>query len=339
MIIVAPDSYKDCLPSAEVAAAIVSALEERLPGEKIVSLPLADGGEGTAEVLTQAMGGRLEEAVVSDPLGRPVTARYGIAGDTAIIEAAQACGLQRLTPAERNPLRTHSRGLGELLLAAREQGCRRFLVGLGGSATCDGGAGLLAVPGIREALEGTEITVLCDVDNPFTGPTGAARVFAPQKGASPEEVEILEARMVQLAAHILENTGVDVRTLPGAGAAGGLGGALAAYFGARLQPGIEAVLDAVGFDRLAAGARLVITGEGKSDRQTLSGKAPFGVLRRSSAVPVALLSGRIEDADALREAGFSALVEVSPRYLPLETLLRPDVARRNLRAAVAFIEF
>lgn len=337
MIIVAPDSYKDCLPAAEVAAAIASALEERLPGEQIVSLPLADGGEGTAEVLTRALGGRLAEAVVSDPLGRPVTALFGVAGDLAVIEAAQACGLQRLSPAERNPLRTSSRGLGELLLAARTQGCRRFLVGLGGSATCDGGAGLLAVPDLSEALDGAEITVLCDVDNPFTGPTGAARVFAPQKGASPAEVEILEARMVQQAAHILEHTGVDVRTLPGAGAAGGLGGALAAYFGARLQPGIEAVLDAVGFDHLAAGARLVITGEGKSDRQTLSGKAPFGVLRRSGSVPVALLSGRIEDADALRQAGFSTLVEVSPRDLPLQTLLQPDVARRNLRAAAISI--
>ena len=338
MIIVAPDSYKDCLPSAEVTVAIVSALEERVPGEQIISLPLADGGEGTAEVLTAAMGGRFEEAVVSDPLGRPVTARYGIAGDTAVIEAAQACGLQRLSPAERKPLRTSSRGLGELLLAARSQSCRRFLIGLGGSATCDGGAGLLAVPGLREALEGISITVLCDVDNPFTGPTGAARVFAPQKGASPGEVEMLEARMVQQAARILDETGVDVNALPGSGAAGGLGGALAAYFGARLQRGIDAVLDTAGFDRLVAGARLVITGEGKSDRQTLSGKAPFGVLRRSGTVPVILLSGRIEDADALREAGFSALVEVSPRDLPLTTLLRPDVARQHLRAAIASIE-
>lgn len=242
MILVAPDSYKECLPSADVAAAIASALEELLPGEKILSLPLADGGEGTAEVLTRAMGGQMAEAVVPDPLGRPVTARYGIADETAIVEAAQACGLQLLVPRERNPLLTSSRGLGELLLTARTQGCHRILIGLGGSATCDGGAGMLSVPGIREALEGTEMVVLCDVDNPFTGPAGAARVFAPQKGASPEDVELLEDRMLQQASKILQDTGIDVTDLPGAGAAGGLGGALTAYFEARLQPGIEAVL-------------------------------------------------------------------------------------------------
>ena len=334
MIVVAPDSYKDCLPSAEVAATLVSAIEEYLPGEKILSLPLADGGEGTTEVLTRAMGGRLAGTIVSDPLGRPVTACFGIAGDTAIVEAAQACGLQRLAPEERNPLRTGSRGLGELLLAARAEGCRHFLVGLGGTATCDGGAGMLSVPGLRDALAGTDMVVLCDVDTPFTGPTGAARVFGPQKGASPEEVELLEERMLRQTARIQRETGRDVTSLPGSGAAGGLGGALTAYFGARLQAGIEAVLDAVGFDALVAGARLVITGEGKSDRQTLSGKAPYGVLRRSGSVPVLLLSGRIEDADALREAGFCALVEVSPRNLPLPTLLRPDQARQHLRAAL-----
>ena len=294
-------------------------------------MPLADGGEGTVDVVTRALRGEICRAVVCGPLGRQVDARFGIAGDTAVIEVAQACGLQLLQPFERNPLIATSRGVGELLLAAREHDCRHFIIGLGGTATCDGGAGMLEVPGLRDAMAGASIELLCDVDNAFLGPRGAARVFAPQKGASPEDVEVLESRMADMAARILNDTGVDVSDVPGAGAAGGLGGALMAYFGARLQGGIDRILDILGFDKAVADADFVITGEGKSDGQTLSGKAPYGVLRRSGSVPVVLLSGRIENPEALLAAGFHKVLESSPRNLPLETLLNPAIARSNLR--------
>lgn len=334
MIIVAPDSFKECLSSREVARAISSALGERFPGAEIVEMPLADGGEGTVDVVTRALGGEILSARVCGPLGLQVDALYGIAGDTAVIEVAQACGLQLVEPSERNPLVATSRGVGELLLAAREHGCGHFIIGLGGTATCDGGAGMLSVPGLREAMAGASVELLCDVDNPFLGPCGAARVFAPQKGASPSDVEVLESRMASMAARFLSETGVDVSAVPGAGAAGGLGGALMAYFGARLQGGIDRILDILGFDKAVASADMVITGEGKSDAQTLSGKAPYGVLKRSGSVPVVLLSGRIENRDALLAAGFHTVLESSPGNLPLSTLLTPSVALSNLRAAI-----
>lgn len=340
-IIAAPDSFKDCLSAPQVADAIASALEEqracgRLPaGTEILRFPVADGGEGTATLLTEALGGQTVPCEVSGPLGTPVEARYGVAGSTAVIEIAEACGLQRLRPEERDPLRTTTRGVGQLLLDARRNGCDKFLVCLGGSATCDGGAGMLEVPGLAEAMRGAQVTLLCDVDNPFLGPDGAAQVFAPQKGASPADVAILEARMKAMASRLARETGTDVSGLPGAGAAGGLGGAFMACFQAKRQSGIDAVLDALQFDKALEGAALVITGEGRSDRQTLAGKAACGVLRRSGDVPVALLAGRIDDPAALRSAGFSMLVEVSPRDLPLSAALLPGVATSNIRSAVA----
>jgi glycerate kinase len=351
-VLVAPDSFKECLSSVEVASTVAAALKKAIPEAAIVEMPLADGGEGTVDVVTRALGGSIRRAQVCGPLGRQVDARYGIiaavtsgsgaescfSGPVAVIEVAQACGLQLLKVDERNPLKASSRGVGELLMAAREHGCRHFIIGLGGTATCDGGAGMLEVPGLKEAMSGVSIELLCDVDNPFLGSRGAARVFAPQKGASHEDVEILECRMADMASRILRETGVDVSAVPGAGAAGGLGGALMAYFGARLRGGIDRILDIIGFDEAVASADLVITGEGKSDAQTLSGKAPFGVLRRSGSVPVVLLSGRIENRDALLAAGFTRVLESSPRNLPLATLLDPTVARANLFAAAKAIQ-
>ena len=334
-IIVAPDSFKGCLPAAEVARVVASALRERFPDRDVVELPLADGGEGTLDVLVRALGGAFCRAEVHDPLGRMVSARFGLCGDTAVIEVAEACGLQLLTPSERNPLVASSYGVGELLLAARERGARHFLIGLGGTATCDGGEGMLQVPGLREALQGCTLELLCDVDNPFIGPRGAARVFAPQKGASPASVEVLERRLEALAGRFCVETGVDVRALPGAGAAGGLGGAFMAYFGAACVSGIDKVLELVHFGELKQGANLIITGEGKSDRQTLSGKVPLGVLRHAQGIPVVLLSGRIEDREALLAAGFSQLIQVSPPALSLSEAIKPAIAKENLRLATA----
>ena len=194
-------------------------------------------------------------------------------------------------------------------------------------------AAISALPGVREMKGKISVEILCDVDAPFIGPRGTVRVFAPQKGASPEDVEILETRMTALAGQIFEETGVKVADLPGAGAAGGLGGAFVAYFGGKLVSGIERVLALTGFEKAVEGADLIITGEGRSDLQTLMGKVPAGVLRHSHGVPVMLLSGRIEDADELERAGFRGLFEASPRSMPLAEALHPNVARTNLSVA------
>lgn len=314
---------------------MAAGVREACPSASITQLPLADGGEGTVEVLTAALGGEIRTATVSDPLGRPVEAAFGIAGNTAVIEIAAACGLPLLRPEERHPLQTTSRGVGELLLAARASGCRRFLVGLGGSATCDGGMGMLEVSGLRDALRGCEVEILCDVDNPLLGPAGAARVFAPQKGARPEEVEELEARLTDFAARTEAATGIDVASLPGAGAAGGLGAAFLAWFGARRSSGIARVLELTGFPAKAAAADLILTGEGRSDRQTLRGKLPLGVLRAAKGTPVWLVSGAIENAAELQAAGFARLITVTPSEMPLQEAMKPETARRLLRQAVS----
>jgi len=332
-IVVAPDSFKECMASPEVAACMVEGVKEKWPGAEVREVPLADGGEGTLDILASAMRARPMQADVHDPLGRPVTARYSIAGETAIIEVAQAIGLSLLKADERNPLTATSAGLGELLIEAHENGCRHFLVALGGTATCDGGEGMLNVPGI-ERLKDSRFEILCDVEAPFIGPKGAARVFAPQKGASPRDVEILEARLTDLARELQTSTGVDVANLPGAGAAGGLGGAFMAFFRADKRQGIARILDLVGFSEAIQGADLILTGEGKSDAQTLMGKVPMGVLGKANGIPVALLSGRIEDREALAQAGFGPILEISPRSIALSEAMKPQVAADNIRRAV-----
>ena len=292
---------------------------------------MADGGEGTVV----ALGSETVRTVVSDPLGRPVEAAYGINGDTAVIEVAAACGLTLLKPWERNPLLTTSRGVGEMILDAIGRGCRRFLIGLGGSATNDGGRGMVEVPGLLEAARGLDFTVACDVDTPFVGPAGASRVFGPQKGAGPEDVEVLEGRLREYALEIFKETGVDVRDMPGAGAAGGLGGAFRAWLGADLRRGVDMVLDAIGFDRIIEGADLVITGEGRSDAQTPRGKTPSGVLERAKRqnIPVVLLSGAVEDCPELRAMGFCRIVEATPPGTPPEEALKAEIASENIRKA------
>lgn len=334
-IIVAPDSYKGCLSAKEVAGVISETIRESCPDAEIITIPLADGGEGTVDILSEALGGNFQTATVTDPLGRKVQAKYAVKGDTAIIEVAEACGMKLLSKAELNPLKASTRGVGELLIAARKEGANHFIIGLGGTATCDGGEGMMALSGIREALSGARIELLSDVDNPFTGKDGAARVFAPQKGAIGADIELLEQRLTAIAQKILRETGRDIANLPGAGAAGGLGGALVGWFGATISSGIDRILDLVCFDELIKGADLIITGEGKSDLQTLHGKVPLGVLRRANGTPVTLVSGRIDAPKELLEAGFSRLIEVTPREMPLHIALQPASAIANLRAALS----
>ena len=336
-VVVAPDSFKECLDAGEVASAIAEGIFSVSPDAEVRLVPLSDGGEGMAEILTESFGGELVPVKVTGPVGETVEARFGGVGKTAILDVASACGLNLVPKEKRNPLFTTSVGVGELIAVAIQSGCEELLIGLGGSATCDGGEGMMSVPGLRNMASGVKIKALCDVDNPFLGPDGAARVFGPQKGADPQMVEVLEKKMELQAGKILSQTGIDVSMMPRAGAAGGLGGALHAYLGAELVPGIETMLDVVGFDKEIIDADLIITGEGTSDLQTLSGKVPMGVLRRSMGIPVFLLSGRVKDRDSLLAAGFAAALQVTPDGIPISEAIKPDIAKANLRLAATRI--
>lgn len=359
-IVIASDSFKGSLSSEEVARAAAKAVRARFPSCEVAELSVADGGEGTSVALTQSLGGSFVSCSVHDPLGRPTGASYGIAGDTAIIEMAAASGLPLLSKEERNPLVTSTFGTGEMIADALFRGCRRFLVGIGGSATNDGGTGMLAALGVRfldtdgaaiepcggslayiaridlsamlPALREASFTVACDVDTPFCGPEGASAVFAPQKGATEAQVAELEAGMASFAALVRSSLGVDIADMPGAGAAGGLGGAFHAFLGAMLCSGIDMVLDAAGFDSLLAGASLVITGEGKADSQTPKGKTATGILRRAKAagVPALLIAGKVGSSPELLGMGFKDILQVTPEGMPLEEAMQPEVASDNI---------
>jgi glycerate kinase len=332
-IIVAPDSFKECLSAEDVARAIASGITSVYPEAKASCVPLSDGGEGMAGILTERSHGEVVTVPVSGPMGGIVQAWFGKSGKTAILDVASACGLQLVPSEKRNPLLATSEGVGELIRAAVLAGCDELIIGLGGSATCDGGEGMMAVPGLRDLVAGVRIHALCDVDNPFLGANGAARVFSPQKGADPQMVEELEKLMEERAARILSETGIDVSRMPRTGAAGGLSGALHAFLGADLVSGIDEVLNIVGFDKEILDAEYIISGEGVSDLQTLSGKVPMGVLKRSRRVPVYLLSGRIREKESILAAGFSGLFQVTPEDMPTTEAIKPDIARENLRRA------
>lgn len=285
VIIVAPNAFKETFSPMEAARLIARGLRRAIPA-RLVLLPLADGGDGTLEALRSSLGGRKVFVKVTGPLGTPVRAFYLRAGRTAVIEMAKASGLKLVPPDRRNPLVTTTRGTGELISHAFARGARRILLGVGGSATVDGGAGALEVvtPEMARA-----VTVLCDVTNPLLGPRGAAAVFGPQKGATPKQVRILERRLAAWALELKKRTGVDVRRMKGTGAAGGLPAGLAAY-GARLTPGAPYILQEAGFPRPC---QLVVTGEGRVDATSLGGKVVGSVLKMSPA-PVVLVCGRCD---------------------------------------------
>lgn len=288
LALASPASCKGALSAVEAALALAAGM--RAGGLEAVELPVADGGEGTAEVFAATIGGEWRTASASDPFGRTVAARYLVLEDgTAVVEAAEAVGLSRLADDERDPMRASSRGLGELLLAVAAQAGGPILVGLGDSATVDGGAGLREVVG--DALAGRELRALCDVRNPLLGERGAARAFGAQKGASPEQVEALEARLAEMA-ELRPYAG-----LAGAGSAGGLGAAIASL-GGELVSGSEHVLERIGFRGLATGAQLVVTGEGTIDRSSGEGKAVGEVVRicDEEDVRCAVFGGRVEEA-------------------------------------------
>ena len=386
-IVIASDSFKGSLSSIEVAESVEKGILDVLPSCNVVKVAVADGGEGTKEALCQTLGGKTVEIPVEDPIGRTINASYVILEDgvTAVLEMSSASGLTLLTPSERNPMRTSTYGTGQLIADALGRGCRRFLTGIGGSATNDGGMGMLKALGYRfldddgnelsgigaslskvcriddsrvlQAVHESEFIVACDVDSPLYGPDGAAYVFAPQKGADPEMVRALDDGLRHFAEvtamymnssengssanlddgeYLLVNGNViqDMSSMSGAGAAGGLGYAFVTFLGARLKRGVDMVLDAIGFDKMIEGADLVITGEGRIDAQTFTGKTPYGVLQRASRqnIPVIALAGSVA-LDA--SSGFTAIRQITPPDMQLSEAMLPAVASANLRRTIS----
>ena len=350
-VIVAIDSFKGCLTSAEANQAASEGILAKMPEAEVVQVPVSDGGEGWLEAFQAAMRGEIVEVNVKDPLMRTIVAQYLVQGDTAVIEIAKASGLTLLSPEERNPMVATSYGTGQLVVDAVRRGCKHIIVGLGGSATSDCGIGMLRAiidsfakggswDDVRE-LDDMHFTIATDVTNPLCGEQGAAHIFAPQKGASLEMVEALDARAKCFAEASAKHMGRDCQNMPGAGAAGGLGYAFLQYMNAECRSGIDLLLDTIHFDDLLQDADLVITGEGSADRQTLMGKLPFGILQRAQRhdVPVMLIAGRIADEHLLLDAGFSRVACINPPNLPLEIALQPATAKENIRKTIFHIDF
>ena len=365
-IVVASDSFKGSLTSLEVAAGAEQGIHEVFPECEVVKVNVADGGEGTMDALRSTLGGQWVTVAAADPLGRPRNVSYVVLGDgnTAVIEMSAASGLPLLEPQERNPMLTSTFGTGEMIVDALSRGCRRFLVGIGGSATNDAGMGMLEALGFRfidkdgKVLPGrgesmsevvdidmshvsgevkeSEFIIACDVDSPFCGPRGAAYVFSPQKGADPQMVAELDAGMEHLAEVIVRTTGKDIRNIPGAGAAGGLGGGFLAFLNSRLERGIEMVLDAIAFDDIIRGSDLVITGEGRVDSQTLTGKTPFGIMKRAQKqnIRTVAIGGSVKLGDDDDVSGFDSIWPVTPEGMPLEEAMKAETASANVRETV-----
>ncbi|MBR7052926.1 MAG: glycerate kinase [Bacteroidaceae bacterium] len=341
-IVAAFDSFKGCLTARQACGAALEAVLSQHPQARTLALPLSDGGEGLVDCLRALPGMHSRRCRVRGPLGDGVEAEYLSDGETAVIEVAAACGLTLVEESRRDVVRADTYGVGQLIADALKGGCRRLVIGLGDTATCDGGCAMVEAlrdGGVDMKALGAEVVLASDVNNPLCGPEGAARVFAPQKGATVRQVEMLEERLCSFArkTEAEEWASPELARHPGAGAAGGLGYALMAYMGARMQSGIETVLSQLRFDEAVKGADLVLTGEGRSDRQTLMGKAPVGVLHHGIkvGVPVALLSGAVDDEAALKAAGFAFVESINagdPR--PLEELMRPETATAQLQEAV-----
>lgn len=364
-IVIAPDSFKESLSADAVAAAIARGWLQVYADAEIVTKPMADGGEGTVAALLAATGGERRESPVRGPLGEAVNAHWGwLQDDTAVIEMASASGLHLLTPAQRDARITSSFGTGELIRAALDAGARRIILGLGGSATNDGGSGLLRALGVRfldaegreleeggaalarldrldlEALDArlaqVQVEVAADVDNPLCGPRGASAVFGPQKGANPQQVQELDAALRRFGEVAARALGEDHAEYPGVGAAGGLGFAARAFLAARFRPGVEVVAELSGLAEAMQGADLVITGEGRLDAQSLHGKTPMGVARiaKAAEVPVVAIAGSLGDGyHKLYEVGIDAAFSLVPGPMPLEQAMGEAAVQLRARAA------
>ncbi|MCS2168616.1 glycerate kinase [Scandinavium manionii] len=361
-IVIAPDSFKESLSAMAVATAIEQGFRQIYPDAQYVKVPMADGGEGTVESMVEASGGSYQTQQVIGPLGQPVLARWGLMGDgeTAIVEMASASGLHHVPAAQRNPLQTTSYGTGELILAALECGVARIILGIGGSATNDGGAGMMQALGarLRDAqghdlahrggalselasidlsgchpkLKEVTITVACDVNNPLCGPQGASAIFGPQKGATPEIIETLDAALAHWGALIQQLTGREVLNAAGAGAAGGMGSALLGLLNAQLRAGVDIVVEALKLEQTVKDADLVITGEGRLDSQSIFGKTPIGVARVAKLhhKPVIALAGGVKSChEVVYEHGIDAAFSILTQVVTLPEAL--DAAEENLR--------
>jgi len=363
-IVVAPDSFKGCLSAHEVCQAIEQGLLAVVPDAEVITVPMADGGEGTVQALVEATGGRCVTEIVQGPRGIPVRAEFGLLGDaqTAVIEMAAASGLPLVRPAKRNPMLTSTYGTGQLIEVALDLGCRKFVIGIGGSATNDCGAGMAQALGARMvAADGTEVRrasggrlkeivrinigqldprvcasefrVACDVDNPLYGPEGAAYIYGPQKGATSEQVVELDEALRHFATLIERDLGKQVAEVPGAGAAGGLGAGLIAFCNATLEPGVDIVTETVGLAEKIEGADLVITGEGRIDNQTAFGKAPSGPIRiaRRLGIPVIGIGGIVaEDTAEPGSLGLDAVLSLVSDTVTVEEAMRQERARELL---------
>ncbi len=339
-----PDSFKGTLTSQQICDILRQEIQTHFPDCETVSIPVADGGEGSVDCFLSVLGGEKVFKTVKNPYFEDMTAFYGLIenGQTAIVEMAACAGLP-LVEDRKNPLKTTTYGVGQLILAAASRGVKKIIVGLGGSATNDGGCGAAAAAGIRffnaagesfiptggttgdifsidfsgrdAVLDGVEIVTMCDIDNPMYGPAGAAHVFGPQKGADPEMVQLLDSGIRNLCEVIRRDSGQDLRETPGGGAAGAMGAGMIAFFGSRLQMGIQTVLDTVNFDAVLAGADMVFTGEGKLDSQSLRGKVVAGGAGRAKAqgVPVTVLVGGAEDPaiSAVYEMGVTSVFPIN----------------------------
>ncbi|HLV77724.1 MAG TPA: glycerate kinase [Marinobacter sp.] len=349
-IVIAPDSFKECLSADQVAAAIARGWRRAAPADELVEVPLADGGEGTTVALTEARQGQLHTVTVTGPLGQPVSARYGLVadGEIAIVEVAEGSGLHCVPANARDALRASSSGTGELLLAALSHQPKTLIMGLGGSATTDGGAGMLQALGARlldgqckdippggaglaqlarvdlepaiKRFAGVRLVVACDVNNPLLGRSGAAAVFGPQKGASDQQVAELDTNLGHFA-RLVQQQNMDIASFPGSGAAGGIGGAVAGILGARLRPGIELVMETVELERHVRDADLVITAEGAIDSQSAYGKTPAGVaaLAKQYGVPVIGLAGKLgAELGELHQLGLTSAFSITPAPIDLQ---------------------
>lgn len=366
-VVIAIDSFKGSLTSTEAGQAIANGILEQFPQSQIELIPIADGGEGMLTVMLNTIGGRIQHLTAHNPCMENIQTSYGISedGTTAFIEMANISGLPLIQKEQQNPMKTTTYGTGEIIRNAFEKGCTRFIIGIGGSATNDAGIGMLQALGfefldkdcqplgfggeiltkivltnstkVHPKVKNAHFIVACDVQNPFYGPDGAAAIYARQKGADNAMIEELDRGMQSFAQVIQKDTGKDISMVPGSGAAGGMGGGMLAFLDAELRSGADLVLDLCQFNSKIEDADLIITGEGRMDRQSLMGKIPGKILEagKRKNIPVIAFTGSISDKETLESAGFKGLFATKPDSMPLEEAMKPDIAIQNIKSALA----
>lgn len=362
-IVLIPDSFKGTLSSKEICSIMEKSITRHFPQCKVVSIPVADGGEGSVECFLEALGGERIYETVKNPYNEHIETCYGLLkdGETAVIEMASCAGLP-LVEGRKDPSKTTTYGVGQLILSAAKNGCKKIIVGLGGSATNDGGCGAAAATGVKfydkdgrefvpvggtlkniakidaskqhELIKQVEIITMCDIDNPIYGKTGAAHIFAPQKGADAQMVEELDRGLVDLCEAIKENMGINLKDVPGGGAAGGMGAGMIAFFKSQLQMGIETVLDTVNFDEVISHCDMVFTGEGKLDAQSLRGKVVIGVAKRArkQGVPVTVIAGGDECIQEVYHMGVTSVFTIN--RLPQDFQISRHNSEENLESTM-----